>query len=328
MGRKANAIYDMKTKMAFIDTIKAEQHRDIAMACFRDTSSFEVRAGRDLCTFSGEEETDAIKAVMSTMLRDSTRVLAAKILSDYYKWCVKTGVPGAVEHEPIKEEVINAVNRDLLIFSPAHLQTILDRIFEREAEETVDNTYRCFYWMAYAGLSIDSIIMLKPEHFDLKSFLVSVNGEHGILYQQGIPCIENCINMSQFRYKHPLYSNVIMKDRIPGEYVLRGTRGTYDGGAIAYKNVTTLLSKRVRDAGVTLGYHTCYYSGLFYRIHEQELCYGMDPDFMSIALETPAGKRVMSSESVRKTSRHDRIYHIALKLKKDYQIWKSELQKR
>ena len=327
MGRKVNAIYNTKIKMAFIETIESKQIRDIAMACFRDTAPFETDAGHDLCTFSGEEETTALKAMMDTMLRSETRRLAARAITMYFQWCVKTRVQGAVEHEPIKKDVIDAVNHDLLIFSPAHLQTILDKIFDREADGTVDNVYRCFYWMAYAGLSTESIIMLKPEHFDLKSFLVSVNGENGVLYQQGIPCIENCIGMSQFRYKHPLYSNVVMKDRVPGDYILRGTRGTYDDLALAYKSLSSVLSKRVRDSGLTFSYHQCYYGGLFYRIHEQELCYGAAPDFASIAIDTPAGKRMIESGD-RRTSQHQRLYQISSRIERDYQLWKTELQKR
>ena len=328
MNRKTNAIYNMNTKTAFTETIPEKQLRDIAMACFRDTAPLETAAGRDICTFSGAEEDAVWKAVMGTMLRSRSRELAAKVMSKYYKWCVETDVPGAVEHEPVKQEVIDAVNADLLIFSPAHLQSILDKIFDPEADGTVDNTYRCFYWMAYAGLSTESIMMLKPEHFDLKSFLVSVNGEHGILYRQAILCIENCISIPQFLYEHPLYANQVMKDRIPGDYVLRGIRGTYDDPARYYKSLSITLSRRVNASGTNLSYHSCYYGGLFYRIHEQELCYGTRPDLKSIAVDTPAGKRIADTAAEYRTSVHERLYQISSKIEKDYQLWKKALNQR
>lgn len=326
MSKKARPIFNSEIKSSFLATLTPDRKR-LALAFFRDAAPFEEIAGRDISSFSDSESIGAARRAFSTMLRRKSRLMLANVINSYYRWCIANNVPDAVEHKPIPMELVNEVSDELLIFSPAHLQTIMDKVFDPESDGTVDNAYRCFLWMAYAGLSIESAVALKEENFLLQSFQVSINDEIGVLYPQAIPCLQNCINMKQFTYKHPNYPSV-MKDRVPGDYILRGTRGAYNDMDRVTITFRTILARRCKQSGVNLTYNSCYYNGLYYRIHESELCHGEAPDFNYIAAQTPAGKRVMTSVDQLATSKRARLYQIALRLKADYEIWKEELKKR
>jgi len=331
MARKSSDMFNADVKERFISTLTRETAYDRKVrSFFRSVSGIESSLGRDLSSFSTEEEISAVKAASRTKLRSGSRFEIAEAFGKYYAWCLENGVPGAVEHKPLPAEVYQDVNDDLMIFSPGHLQSLLDRMFDPESEETVDNVYRCFYWMAYCGLDKNSIVRLKSEHINLRSFMASINGIDVQIYQQAVPCLRNCVELHQFLYKHPGYSKPIMRDRVPGDYILRGVRGAYDDPDKAFLALKTTLSRyRAKHPDIRVSYMSCFYCGLFYRMREYELKNPGQLDYVAYVSDLPAGVRILSGKKEGyKSSDRKRLYAIASKLRDDYLVWKKELNHR
>lgn len=48
----------------------------------------------------------------------------------------------------------------------------LDKAFVNESQETIDNIYRCYYWMGYGGISEEDTLFIKNSDVDLSKMLI------------------------------------------------------------------------------------------------------------------------------------------------------------
>ena len=327
MSRNILPIYQEDTKHAFLDGIADKTNRNILLSCFRSSFPFENSSGKDLSAFTEEELRPVMTKIFNTKIRRKSRVTVVSLLSQYFDWCVHHGVSGAIEHDMSVFRSGDILSDEMMIFSPGHLQQFLDKIFDPESDQTIDNLYRCYYWMAYAGLSVEDTIRLKPENFDLENLEVEINGDAGVLYRQGLACIRNCISLLQFRYRHPLYASntEVFKDRIPGDYIFRGIKGNFDDPTAALAGFRIAIARHNTQSGISLNYKRVLYSGIFYRAYEYEVEYGKPPLFTQIVGDHPIGKRIVSTE---KSSAKRKLNVYASNMQNDYEIWKAKRKQR
>ena len=327
MPRNILPIYQEDVKRAFLEVVVSKTNRSILLGCFRSSCPFENSAGKDICAFTDEELRAVMTKIFNTKNRERSRVAVINLLSQYFDWCIHHGVPGATEHDMSTLRSSDILPDEMMIFNPGHLQQFLDKMFDQESDQTIDNLYRCYYWMAYAGLPVEDTIRLKPENFDLENLDVEINGDAGILYRQGLPCIRNCIFLRQFRYRHPLYASdtEVFKDRIQGDYIFRGTKGSFDDPAAALAGFRISVARHCAQSGISLSYKRVLYSGIFYRAYEYEVEYGMPPLFTQIIGDHPIGKRIVSTE---KASAKRKLDIYANSMKNDYEIWKEKRKQR
>lgn len=321
MARTPGNIYNEELKQAFIDdSIQSENSKKNAVIAFRTISKYEEAWGADFCTRTAEEIRPVMEEICGARARSKYTRLG--LFSNYSRWCVQHGIPGAIDNTIQPSELGNTKLDSLIIRNPEHLQRCLDEYFEPESEETVDNTYRCFFWLAYGGMAESDIIQTAAPDVDFENMIVHHGDSVAVIYRQALPAIRNCIRLTQFRYKHPNYEP-IWKDRIPGPELIRGTRGS----KITEPGIRSMLSRRItqraKDGSIMLSYQRVWRSGMFYRIYEQELA-GTKPNFHIVALNSPLGRKVTSSNL--KTDKKARLRQIASDLKTDYTIWKKAIQ--
>lgn len=322
MQKTKRPVYNEEQKLKFIqETIDNENVKSVAMSLFRAIAPIEFEKSADVCTFNAKELNQVVDAACG--LRTRSKYVRKGVLQKYLQWCIAEGIPNAKNE--IDYITTNGEERvkTMLVKNPEHLQVCLNKVFDPEREETQDNVLRFFFWMAYGGMPEEKIVHLTKDNINL-AYMEAVDGDDvAIIYRQGLPAIYNCINLSRFLYKNQNYVNSgdIYRDRVPGNELIRGIRGTQ-----SLDNFRSQLSKKLRikrSNGIEsdeLTYSRVWLSGVFYRLYEKEQA-GIEPNFYAVAMESPGGVKALqkgSADNKRKT-----LSAIAFGFRSDYERWKN-----
>lgn len=312
-------MYNKELKTRFVqgytNSIKTEE---FCRTIFEMFEKYELKWGADLCTRSADELQPVVDSLVG--FRSRSKWVWLIILKDYVKWCIGMKVPGAC-NGMLKVETIGLDKlKHQTVASPLHLQNYLNDICEDETEETTDNIYRCFYWLAYGGVAEEDILNIKCSDVDFNAMVVRYNNTEVPIYREAIPAFRNCVNLTQFVYKHPNYDKLVYKDRADGDTLIRGIRS-----APSVKAMRVELSRRSRkkmDDGETdlkLSYFRVWISGLFYRMYERERA-GMPVDFSGAAAQFMEG-RTYKLDSGRNTQEAKKR-QLTKDYLEDYERWK------
>ena len=312
-------MYNQDQKTKFIQSYtRSIKTADVCMTVFNALEKYEVAWGADICTRTTEELQPVIDDLVG--LRSRSKWMRMTILKDYVRWCIRNGVPGAYDGitgvntvglEKIKQQTIS---------SPAHLEKYLNEICEPVEEKTTDNIYRCYYWLAYAGVKEEDILGIRCEDINFSNMTVLYKGMELPIYREATQAFRNCVELTQFVYKHPNYTSTVWKDRVPGDTVVRGVRSSP-----SLKAIRVELSRRSRtkyDKGLTklkLSYFRVWISGIFYRAYEQEMM-GIQPDFRDVVSMQSEGK-VYKLDKGRNTQ-EAKLRQLSRDYIEDYNRWK------
>ena len=287
--------------------------QDACVRVFNIFEKYELEWGADLCTRSKE----TLEPIVNNMVgfRRGSERLRLSILKDYVKWCIENNVSGACDGMLRVEIDYVEKMRLCTVTSPAHLQSYLNRIYDPEEEETTENIYRCYYWLAYAGMKEEDILNVKAADVDLKNRVVKYDGREYEIYNESLASVRNCMLLTDFKQKHQNPDYVILLKRVAGDTLVRGI---YHSPSV--RSIRVELSRRSRrsfEAGITplkLSYYRVWLSGVFYRLYEMEMFSGIEPDFLSLAYF--ASKQDKARNSYLKAARE---------FKRDYETWKMTL---
>lgn len=290
------------------------------MSLFNAIEKFEVGWEADICTRTAAEAQPVVDEIAG--LRTGRKQLRVNILKDYVKWCITNNIPGACDGV-LQTDTSGAENmRKKTVKSPLHLQMYLNALFEKESEETLDNIYRCFYWLAYAGMAEQDIFNVKVMDVDLSNLSVRFDGYEYPIYREALDCFRNCVHLSQFVYKHPNYTNtgVVYKPRADGDRLIRGLRPTVSVPAMRVE-----LSRRSargieeHKTDLQLSYYRVWLSGVFYRMYELERA-GFPADFSGVAANFMEGKQYKLDTS--RLTREGYRRKVTGEYLHDYENWK------
>lgn len=283
---------------------------------FRQAYPYEQALGKDLCEFTQSELKAYLEATAS--LRDKSKLKRVAMLKNYFSWC-KSTLNAEVSYDIEYTDVtgINKLRRSM-VSGPAHLQRILDLYYDPVEQKTVDNIYRCFFWLAFAGMEEADILAVKCKQVDTQSWVVLYGGKTYTIEREAIPAFKVASSLPFFMYYHPNYGGVY-KDRAQGDTLVRG---------FSVPSITTVrnqISIRSRAAAckfpdggeVKLSHYRVWLSGHFYRMYEMERA-GVSPDFTELAEMFVSGKSYSNDADIVKRTivRETRTY------KKDYDRWK------
>lgn len=290
---------------------------NVATNVFNAFENYESEWDADLCTRTADELQPAIDEILG--LRSKSRWMTLSILKEYAKWCMMMKIPGACDGMlHIEASGIDKVRRQM-VSSPLHLQMYLDKVFVDESAETIDNIYRCYFWMAFGGISEEDTLSIKNSDVDLERMLIRYNNTSAPIYREALPAFKNAMQLQSFVYLHPNYSESIRRDRVAGEELMRGVKATTK--TMTIRSFLSHRSAEAIKAGKTeqqLSFHRVWLSGLFYRIYERERA-GVPVDFSEAAASFMEGRTyaLCGREKIEhKRNRIERDYM------EDYQRWK------
>lgn len=319
-------MYNESLKTKFVQGYtKSISTANVCNTIFNAVEQYEREWGADICT----QDENVLQPIIEELVgfRARSKYMRLIILKDYVKWCMAMGVPGACDGmfkintiglEKIKQQTIS---------SPAHLESYLNEICEPVEEKTTDNIYRCYYWLAFAGIKEEDILNVKCSDVDFSRMVVRYNNTEVPIYREAVQAFKNCTELTQFVYKHPNYSadKIVWKDRAPGDTIVRGVRA--QASLKAMRVELSRRSKNKRDDGMTdlkLSYYRVWISGVFHRAYENEQM-GIEPDFSGIVSQQLEGK-TYKLDSGRNTqdAKKRQLVHDYLE---DYQRWKLAYKK-
>lgn len=311
-------MYNEEMKTRFIREYTGSLNTaNVATTIFNAMEEHEKSWNADLCTRSSEELQPVITEI--TGLRSRSKWMALTILKEYVKWCIAMQVPGACDGMLQIQTVGLDKVKHQMVSSPLHLQKFLDDVFDKESEETLDNIYRCYFWMAYGGIDEEDTILIQNEQVDFNQMVIYYKTTNIPIYREALPALRNAVSLTSFLYKHPNYSKPVRRDRVPGDTLMRGIRA-----ATKTFTMRTTLSKRNIKAiedGLTdlqLSFYRVRMSGLFYRVYEMERA-GIPTSFSEAALRVMDGKTYTLHGREKLEHRQNKIERSYLE---DYQRWK------
>lgn len=311
-------MYNKEQKKRFIkDYTNSVNTINVAENVFISLEKYEEKWGADLCTRSKEELQPVIDSIVG--LRSNSKWMSLTILKEYVKWCLAMKVPDACDGM-LHIEVIGLDKvRTQMVASPLHLQMYLDDVFDKESEETIDNLYRCYFWMAYGGIDEDDTIIIREKDVDLSKMEIKYKTTAVPIYREGLSAFKNAITLTSFAHKHPNYSEIVRRDRIPGDLLMRGVKATMSTYTMR-SSVSRLSAKALADekTELQLSFSRVSLSGLFYRTYERERA-GVPANFAGAALHEMKGKNYKLSGREKLKHRQNRKEKV---LMDDYQRWK------
>ena len=322
MSVSKRTMYNEGQKIAYIR--QATQSINTAEFCellFKAFAPFEEAWGADLCTRTAEELQPVVEKLCGPRSTSEYRRLV--VLRSYVNWCIANKIPGAIDG--VSE--LNALGlkkiRETSVKSPAHLQRCLNQVFDPEDEHTVDNTYRCYYWLAYGGMPEEEILSVISSEVDFQNLEVRHAGFTIPIYREALRAFRNCAELDHFVYQNPGYVNKkdIIRFRAEGDVLLRGIRAV--PAIMSMRTELSRRTKKVFDAGKTnvrLSYNRVRLSGFFYRQLENEE-QGLPLEFESVAALYNNGEEY-NLERTNKTQAGKRR-EIARDLQRDYERWKA-----
>lgn len=318
-------MYNEELKTRFIREYAQSLSR--AKACqqaFNAMEPYEKRWGADFCTKSTAELEPVIQQLVGFRVRSRWQRII--IFQKYVKWCMANRVDGACDGMLHIDSVGLSKIRTQMVANPTQLQMYLNVICEPESEQTTDNIYRCFYWMAYSGMEEEAILNVKCSDVDFENMVIHSGGEEFEIYREAIPAFKNAATLTEFVYKHPCYlpGKKVIRNRAPGDTLIRGIRSTTSVASLRVE--LSRRSKKFIEDGRTdkqLSYYRVWLSGLFYRMHQRELA-GIPVDFTGAASKFMEGKTYKldtgrnTPEAKKRAVVNDYV--------QDYERWKAAFQ--
>lgn len=277
---------------------------------FNRTEKYELQWGADLCTRTAEELKPMISEVAG--IRSQNKDIWLTILKNYVEWCIQQRVPGAQNGMlSVTNDSLERMRRHT-VANPVHLQKYLDSLYEPESSEQVDNTHRCYFWLAYMGVPAEDALQVKGSNVDFETMTLHWKGEDYPLYRESLPAFKNCVMLTSFLHDHKIYK--VAKERIPGEEILRGFQSIKSLKSF----IPRISTDTKKNEEIRLNYYRAWISGVFYRMYQNELA-GTPPNFEPIVSSKMEGKEYKTFkkgylESKKKTTAKDYL--------RDYNRWK------
>lgn len=311
-------MYNEELKKRFIrDYTGSLNTANVAATMFNAAEKHEIGWNADLCTRSAEELQPMIDDIVG--LRSKSRWMTLIILKEYVKWCIAMKVPGACDGMMHIEAVGLDKVKHQMVSSPLHLQRFMDSIFDPESEETIDNIYRCYFWMAYGGIDEEDTIAIRKSDVNFQGMYIQYKSTSIPIYREAVPAFRNAVMLDSFVYKHPNYSKDIRRNRVQGDTIMRGIKAatkTFTMRATLSKRNIKAIEEGKTD--LQLSFYRVRMSGLFYRVYEMERA-GISPNFSEAALRVMDGKTYSLKGREKLEHKQNRIEKDYME---DYERWK------
>lgn len=319
-------MFNEERKLGFIETVQSDARKAFAENMFERTEPYESKYGVDVAQMSRGQLLEMLEEVAGS--RQSGMTSNMSVLRNYIRWCSEVNVDGVsfAVLEIKKEDIGTKKLKRQFVANAVHLQRCMDAAFEKESEGTIDCIYRAFLWLAYIGIRDHSEAeSVTTDEVDLMNMVVHHGGKEYLICREAVPSLKRCVEMKQIVYKHPNYTGVKLRDRLPGDKLLRGYVQNKSDIRICVNSkikMKKFLPEGNNDEmlNIELSYDRVWLSGRFYAIFEAENA-GMRPDFNQMAEERMLenGYDIKSKSKVVRSRRSK----IAGEYMIDYERWKN-----
>ncbi|MCD8376209.1 MAG: hypothetical protein LUD69_04645 [Oscillospiraceae bacterium] len=319
-------MYNEELKRRFIDdAITSEGRKYVASTLFNRLEEDELVWCADICTKSKEDVLPVVAKLCGNKGRTPDMVLS--VLQGYARWCIKHEVPGATDGLLQVKEVDGNSMKTHMVSGPAHLNHYLNSAFDPESMCTIDLIYRCFYWLAFAGVEEGDATSILSSAVDLDNRSLAYDGRILSLCDECMKTVELCVTKNEFLYIRP--DGERWRRRNGVGYLLGGYRGAPNFSTIRVEARKKAKVQKFRDVldpdhtDARLDFQSSYFrvwiSGLFYRIYLKE-CAGEEVSFHE-DISRSMHKRNYKLDKAKRTE-DNTLDRMCVEYGKDYLRWK------
>ena len=265
------------------DSNYTETRENIARQIFGVTEKYEEQWGSDICTRSVTELQPVVDVVAGYKKHSCETTLS--YLHTYCRWCLDHNVAGATDALLQIKGVTDSKLKAQMVPNPNGLQEYLNDVFEPENHRKLDNTFRCFYWLAYSGLEEEDAYTVRASEVDFVRMLIKHNNREYPIYEEALPAMMNCVVLTAFSSNSVRCSSDAILQRGDGDVLIRGTKPITTKATL--KPFLSRISTKAVSDGKTqlkLSYNRVRDSGMFYRMYQREQ-EGFRVSFSAVALE-------------------------------------------
>lgn len=268
---------------------------------FKWFEPYETQWNCDLTLQDSAHLSEVINSISG--LRKKSGVLIHSILKDYADWSKQNGYNIS---NGIYDVIISNKDKikNQMVASPAGLNDLITKHqiqkdgkiytigFDSPEKETVDITYRVFFWMAFAGLKDVDAIRVKAIDVRLNKRSILFDGDIYPIYEEGLRDFEKACKLTSFVMEHPHYTAFV--PRASGNIIMRGFRSDTPD----LQTIRPVINKRMCIAGSKerVSYNRIYLSGIFYRTYFLEAM-GAPVNFMPIVSHNMQNKTYTTTKS-------------------------------
>ena len=319
-------MYNEELKLKFIKTVFNTPSMAVNIeVVFNKTSKYEVIWGHDVCQATSEEISDLINN--SFPKSTAGRNAYWTVLKKYITYCREENYPGVTQDDIYNINISGLdVIRSQMVRDSVDLEKYLNEVYNPIDKRTVDNTFRCFHWLAYMGFNEEEVDNIKCSDVDLKQQCVNLIQEDGLISikipREAFETFKSCKTETEFMVSNKGIREPAPMNRVLGDKLLRSVRGNQSSKTLKVNVVKK--QKEAFESGRTdkkkLTFSNLWLSGQFYKIYLKEVS-GEDknPDFKDLANE------YVKSRKSKAANTEDRNY-IKLTAKKyavEYNLWKN-----
>lgn len=278
-------MYNEERKSLYIkSTITSDSQKEWYRSLFRRSERLEELAGRDLCEF--------YSSTLRQLYHDLGITLTQSAITTYYAirryvyWCRKQGYPTTDDIEDCQPDLVAEV-RSCMVVVPHHLITTLDLVFPDYEEAQIQRIFRAYFWLAFSGFTDEEALRVRASDLDFENMCIRFEDhdprDHPI-YVLSVQDLLAAANLQSFTEFH-VSSRLIVKDRLPGDTILRGKipKGddlsddpmrTFIRPAVSraftrarqrYSREAYRYRKSKYPPSLYMTYRSAYLSGIFYR---------------------------------------------------------------
>lgn len=310
-------MYNREQKEAFIRQYAKNRISETTVkSFFKRSAPFEEKLKKDLGLFTSSDLQELFNSFDD--ITRNTVMLYRTCYRSYIRWGTDCGKDWTDQLGSVS--VVFQSPATKFVGSPEHLEAELNRRFLPESDMSVDNIYRAYYWLAYAGVRESDAISLTGAHIHSREGEIVYNNRTYPIYDQAAECLANCATMTSFKVhivrKGAPYIRTL--NRTDGDQLLRSTRNLC-GSRQWYNQMINYHPIPNESEFITLQYLYIWKSGIFYRMYERELA-GIPVDFSDSARLYIEG-REYNLNSLHGRIRY-RIQRVDKQMREEYMIWK------
>lgn len=322
-------MYNEERKLEFISSYtNNESTEKFIRWIFTQFEPYEVDSGTDLAQYSADD----IERVLGDRyggVRQKELRITVHMIMEYIKWCAQRGYDTSDGALDINVDQISANNmRSSMVSSPTHLRCILDQHFRTPEAETVDVTYRAFFWLAFMGISDKEAVTITSDNIDLNNMVINFNGHRYEIYIDSVGDLQKACSLTDFMYEHANYT--VRRSRSEGDILLRGVRSPQ----VDLKTIRPIITKRMsvniltgENSRCDLSHKRIYMSGVFYRAYKRERM-GLPVDFSEdVALEIERKERTKKYSTSEIRTMNFISNSMCKAYLEDYKLWKYAFSK-
>ena len=320
-------MYNANLKKEFIEFYtKSESTKVKCENIFNKTGEIEYKYNTDLCYIT---DRDKLLEIVSCVSGNKSRGTNSRIimLRQYVQWCSKKmdGVTDSLKDISAKDVNIIYIQNHMAS-DPKDFKKYMDSFLRADNEFTTDIIYKCLLWLGYAGFPEGEALNLRNSNVNLEIvddvFVITYDDQDYFVPSVAEDVFRKCVELKAFNYSNANYvKGDIVRDRLPGDILLRGVRST----SKSFKVLAQNISNRAMGANMKrrINYTNASLSGFFYHLYSLEQ--NNEIDFMFYAKQY-VDKREYKLDKTKLTLNGLQT-KIAKELEFDYNLWKLAFKK-